>query len=197
MIIEALGIEVGDKVWQMIGTYQGTPYRVESIHGPYFWATGNIAVIVWPYPVVSLTLKSWNYPKDYQRYGINDIHKDGDRWFTDQGDEVFVEKPKNRKILQIDLFSFSKSKNIYSDAYKFSPDVDYSDPNKVFKCKKCSLDFNGEMSSWTTPYCPVCGVNAGVSDKIIVMERVKPGKKYFSSYQRALGAFGYPMGEIE
>jgi hypothetical protein len=38
-------------------------------------------------------------------------------------------------------------------------------------------------------------MHGGVSMKIFVMEKVIPGKKYWSAYQKLLGFEGYPEGE--
>jgi len=190
-VLEALGIAVGDKVWSPYSEeakLNPTYYKVISISGPYWWRD-DTEFLIWPYPVICLTLKYWNR-KDNSILGINDIHRDVDRWFDDQGYEVFVEKPKKPFWFASDLFP---EESDHEKPYQFNPDLDYSDPDKIFKCQKCGLDFNGELvRKFVTPYCPVCGISAGVSRKIIVMDKVIPGKSYFSAYQRILGAKGYP-----
>jgi hypothetical protein len=197
VVIEALGISVGDKIWCPYDKYdKSNPiyYRVKRIYGPY-WYREDICFVIWPYPVISLGLEYWNR-KVHGQPGINNIHKDGDRWFDDHGYELFVEKKNKSRYVAIDLFS-SLTKNKIS-AYKFNPELDYSDPDKIFKCQSCGFDFNGELvNNFVTPYCSVCGFKGGVSRKIIIMEKVIPGQKYWGAYQRMMGYTGRPEGTME
>jgi hypothetical protein len=188
---EALGITIGDRVKTSYGT---GPYRVESIWGPFWW-TLSYHLTVWPYPVISLGLSYVGVSgKHHEGLGINNIHQDGCRWFTDQGDEVFVEKDRKSVFRQLDIFSVlpSASSDQRTAPYKFDPSVDYSDQNHVFHCWECHRDFNGDKwnGGYANPHCPYC--HAWVARTVIVMGRVIPGQRYWSEYQRYLGFSGQP-----
>jgi len=186
-IHEALGISIGD----ILKTSYGTgPYEVESIWGEYWWWTSFEAnydhVTIWPYPVASFGVALKN-----NREGcINHIHQDGNRWFSDSGDEIFVEKifsPK--KYYQIGMFDFSTPNTVDTrkQPYRFDPNVDYSNQETVFQCWKCRRDFNGKKwnGGHANPHCPYC--DAWVAKTIIVMDRVIPGNRYWNEFQRLMG----------
>jgi hypothetical protein len=186
-----LGISIGDKVWTSYG--RSAPYRVKSIWGAFWWNEASFLTI-WPYPVICLGLTLWNGKNERDLYGVNDIHQDGTRWFTDQGDEVFVEKVKTvKKLMQLDFFAECLSdQDGRRFPYQFDAAVDYSDQNHVFHCWKCKRDFNGDKwnGGAANPHCPFC--RAWVANSVIVMEKVVPGERYWSEYQRYLGLTGRP-----
>jgi hypothetical protein len=178
---EALGFAIGDVIRTSYGT---GPYVISSIWGPYWWWMpfngAHYHVTIWPYPVISLVSG---------RSGINNIHQEGNRWFTDTGDEIFLIE-KNKLTYQTSFLDNPRS--IDDDArmrpYTFDPEVDYSDSRKVFKCWNCLRDFNGEKwnGGYANPHCPYC--SAWVACSVIVMERVIPGNQYISACVRALNS---------
>lgn len=186
-INKALGISIGDK---LTTSYGSGPYEVKSIWGAYWWWTSLEAnhdhVTIWQYPVASFTV-SQNDKRDCY---INHVHQDGNRWFSDSGDEIFVEKNFSaKKFHQIALFDFIDSipDDPRRQPYRFDPDVDYSNQETVFQCWKCRRDFNGKKwnGGHANPHCPYC--NAWVAKTVIVMDRVIPGNRYWNEYQRLMG----------
>lgn len=186
----ALGISIGDLICVSYHDTGNPIDPVETIWGPYYWTCNSVeGLITWPYPVISVSIYKG-------KGGINNIHLDGNRWFTDQGDEVLVKKvAQKRKFVQIDLFS--EFTELTSDPriapYPFNASVDYSDRKHVFHCLDCGSDFNGDMwnGGYACPPCPLCKTRQ-LSVHITVMSAVVPGKRYWSAYQRYLGFDGSP-----
>ena len=188
----ALGISVGD----VIKTGYGTgPYLVEQITDPHYWNADYLSgLIVWPYPVISLVCTDPVTGRRRDKSYINFVHQDGDRWFTDMGDEILIVSRGQKRLTQLDIFALfepEKPENPRSHPYETDPQVDYSDRSHVFHCAECGHDFNGEMwnHGFACPYCPHC-LEEGkhrLSGKIIFMPAVIPGKNYPSAYLRMLG----------
>lgn len=190
---EALGIAIGDLLTTSYG--RSSPYRVESIWGPHWWWTNFEAswdhVTIWPYPVISITGTLLSDPRNGVGY-FNFIHQNGARWFNDQGDEIIIEKVAATKVYrQANLFLVDDDPR--RRPYPFDPSVDYSDQNRVFQCWQCRRDFNGQKwnGGHANPHCPYC--QAWVAKTVIVMERVIPGRRYWSQVQRCLGFSGHPV----
>lgn len=149
----ALGIQTGDIVRT---SYKTGPYEVWWITDPYFSgveAVGTIIIRTWP--VISLTLVEHGKgpgPGGSGYSWINDIRQEGDRWFTDSNDEIFVEK---RSVsLPVDMF---RSYPQIPDPYTFNPDVDYQLAGEIFNCEQCG-DFNAKRYGLSHhAYCPKCG----------------------------------------
>lgn len=158
------GIEIGDVVWT---SYQPN-FRgvVTSLTPPRYmsWFPGTIFIRTWP--VISLTYRH----SDQAGFIINDIRQDGDRWFTDGNDEVFIEKPADRFGLQLTLFDDV----IMLDPPVFQAGVDYS--RDVWRCDLHG-DFNGTPPRGVGPaVCPKCGSWWPVPMQLILMEpRSKEG----------------------
>lgn len=191
--MDTLGISIGDKVWTSYGT---GPYCVKSIWGPYWWWQHNWELccyggaVIYPYPIISLTCHTWNNPKD-PAY-LNDIHQEGDRWCTAQGDEIFVEKHASKKFVQASIFDLS---NVLDDPrrrpYVFDPEVDYSNPRLVYKCAHCKRDFNEiDLGVVQCTYCKYCGKYP--CERVLVMPPSKLGVKSPSHYVIALNV-GAPI----
>lgn len=183
----ALGISVGDLVRTSYGT---GPNEVERIHGPYYFNVGvfdNLIVRTWP--VISIGFSGDS--------GINNIRQEGDRWFTDGNDEIFVTKNKAHKPAQLAMFGPSAGQNRQSP-YLFKPGVDYT--HNVWKCRHCG-DFNAPPNDerlrrrW---HCPICGKQHVVDRKIILMTPRVVGKSQMNEYTTALDGLSFrEQSEIE
>ena len=173
----ALGISVGDRV----STSYGTGGIVTHVSRPYYveYDVGGLVVRTWP--VVSLNYEGTPYAVHGDKI-INDIRIEGDRWFTDADDEIFVEKAHNKPEypLQMDMFETALEP---FEPYRFRAGVDYS--RNVWMCEECG-DFNAgpEMDDMRW-HCPICG-KYGVT-KIILMQPRVHGKKQLNSYLLSLG----------
>jgi hypothetical protein len=166
----ALGISVGDRV----STSYGTGGIVTHVSRPYYAEYDVSGLVVRTWPVVSL-----NYDGDKI---INDIRIEGDRWFTDADDEIFVEKAHNKPEypLQMDMFETALEP---FESYRFRAGVDYS--RNVWMCEECGdVNASPEMDDMRW-HCPICG-KYGVT-KIILMQPRVHGKKQLNSYLLSLG----------
>ena len=145
----AFGIQTGDIVRT---SYGSGPFRVFSIYGPRYWDRGVGDIVIRTWPVISLGLSRPDHPKKDGEYIINYIRQEGDRWFTDSNDEVFVEKAPGQ--FQISMFGTCP----VAEPYLFDPAVDYT-VKDVWKCDRCG-DFNAprpEGHPYWHPDCPKCG----------------------------------------
>lgn len=167
---EAFGICTGDIVTTSYGT---GPYEVWSIFGPRLWQ-GGLWRAIYPAPVISLGLLSMAHTgavRSCHMYGINDVLREGDRWFTLAGDEVFVRAPAKRPPSQVDMF---KSYPPDPKPYPFQEGVDYTaGQRRVWHCPHCGRDCNAEPPGpYAPPPCPHCGWPA--STRVIVLQRGTP-----------------------
>ena len=167
----ALGIQTGD----IVSTSYGTgPYEVWSIRGPQYVERRGVGVwIIRTWPVVSLGLvkpgeqPAWHTSCPF--FIINTVRQEGDRWFTDAGDEVFVTPSRVRFPLPVDMF---RSFPPLPEPYLFQPGVDYqAGDGLVWRCERCGTDFNapGE-SKWGPAWCPRCNRPAGTQLVIMTMD---------------------------
>ena len=148
---EALGIAVGDIITT---SYGSGPYRVTHIWGPKTWYAIYNEMTIWPYPIISLILSHVDFNQRTTAY-INNVHREGDRWFTDcvsylgERSEVFVQKPDTpTPPMQISLFT-----QVEPPPYQLQPDVDYNaGDGHVWHCNQCGTDFNADRPSrWDKP----------------------------------------------
>lgn len=155
---EALGVETGDIVTTSYGT---GPYEVREIIGPHYWYCDWNSLVVREYPVISLVLVRQGHEGPvlfYHMYWINDVRREGERYFDDQGDEVFVEKPQARPAMSMpDLLSAAED-DPRTRPYRFQAGVDYdAGDGRVWHCPACGLDFNGSSPfRCGVPACPRC-----------------------------------------
>ncbi len=137
-------------------SYGSGPYVVRSISGPVLFRKG-LDIIVYPMPVVCLALSYavGHHLHDVRdRAGkayINDIYRDGERWFNLAGDEIFV-KPGDEWV-QLGLFEGRAAA-----PYGFQLGVDYdAGQRRVWHCERCGLDFNWDGRGCRhPPNCPAC-----------------------------------------
>lgn len=173
---EALGICTGDIVTTSYGT---GPYEVWGISGPWLWKDGLYRTI-YPQPVISLILLATGHtgPVRSRHFCfINDVLREGDRWFTLVGEEVFVRAPSQRPALQVDMF---RSYPADPPPYPFQEGVDYTLQGRVWHCPHCGRDCNADPPGLLSPpRCPHCGREA--STRIIV---VRPGMSAFAQAMR-------------
>jgi len=171
----ALGISVGDRV----STSYGTGGIVTHVSRPHYVERGVSSLVVRTWPVMSLNYEGTPYAVHGDKI-INDIRIEGDRWFTDADDEIFVEKAQPEHPLQMNMFEATLEP---FEPYKFRAGVDYS--RDVWSCEECG-DFNAgpEMDDMRW-HCPICG-KYGVT-KIILMQPRVHGKKQLNSYLLSLG----------
>lgn len=169
VITTALGISTGDRIW----TSYGTGGIVTHISRPHYVDEYTSFRGIRTWPVVSV-----NYDKDCT---INDIRQEGDRWFTDTDDEIFIEKAHKTDLLQLDMFETVLEP---CEPYEFREGVDYT--LNAWSCDKCG-DFNAEPESgdmrWHCPTCKRYGVY-----QLYVMPPREPGAKQHNSYLIHLGA---------
>jgi hypothetical protein len=167
---EALGIRVGDVITK---ERHGTgPYYVWAIKGPVRFSRA-LDVIIYPWPIVSLVLVFTEdhhlyregLRSDYRFSYINEVYREGDRWFTVMGDEVFVKPPRmGYPDLPVDMF---KSCPPDPEPYPFQEGVDYDKGHRqVWHCEKCRTDFNTDDPVRPGLDCPACG--RWTSTKIIM-----------------------------
>lgn len=156
-----LGIATGDVVTTSYGT---GPYEVWDVHGPYLWTEGVGDLVIYRYPIISLTLiKPGEQRPGHQdhHFYINYIARVGHRWLSGR-DEIFVEK---RQVSgQMDLFGPTEK---VPEPYPFQEGVDYSGPLGTTRhCWMCKRDFNAVRTEpWCGPACPdpkCCGVGYNV-----------------------------------
>ena len=149
----ALGIWVGN----LVSTSYGTgPYVVRSIGGPVLFRKG-LDIIVYPMPVVCLSLsyakghRLWDARDRAGKAYINDIYRDGERWFGLAGDEIFV--ASGNECVQLGLFN-----NRVAMPYVFQSGVDYEAGHQcVWHCERCGLDFNWDGRGCRyPPNCTAC-----------------------------------------
>ena len=172
----ALGISIGDRV----STSYGTGGIVTHVSRPHYVERGVSSLVVRTWPVMSLNYEGTPYAVHGDKI-INDIRIEGDRWFTDADDEIFIEKAQPEYPLQMNMFEATLEP---FEPYRFRAGVDYS--HNVWLCEECG-DFNAdpEMDDMRW-YCPACG-QYGVT-KIILMQPRVHGKKQWNSYLLSLGA---------
>jgi hypothetical protein len=178
---KALGIAPGDIITTSYGT---GPYEVWDISSPRYWHKHIGALVIWPWPVISLILFHADNPPETRSYHfayINDIHCDNGRWFTDNGDEIFVEKPQQPRAIQMSLPLTSQNTAV---PYDFQPGVDYrAGDGRVFHCPQCSCDFNA-VKTGHQPVFHDCGTRY-VSLPIITMGNAADRR---SEYVRSINA---------
>jgi len=175
---EVLGIATGD----IITTSHGTgPYIVKRISGPFYFRQNFTALIIWPYPVISLVL-AYTDPAHTASAYINNVHQEPDgRYLTDDGDEITVRRPASATPVQMSLFV----DGIISQ-YQCQPGVDYHVGDCfVWHCPYCGRDFNAEKPGICGPACPHCSDRfQKIAIPIILMGNGQPG----NSYVRAINA---------
>ena len=178
---EALGIATGDIITTSYGT---GPYIVKRISGPSYVHQSISALVIWPYPVISLVLADTDpaYIRGLSCSAyINNIHREPDgRYLTDGGDEITVQRPASVTPGQMSLFAALIS------PYQFQPGVDYHAGDKrVWHCPYCGRDFNAEKQGICGPACPRCsGRFNKITIPVIMMGNGQPG----NSYVRGLNA---------
>ena len=177
MFTEYLGIKTGDIIRT---SYHTGPYEVVAVTPPKVVELFISDLFIFPWPVVSLTLRDAKNASDRGNYGISDIHREGDRYFSG-GDEIFVEDPHNGGFHQIGLFGVEETS--YA-TYAYQEGVNYEAlDGELWKCGQCGKDYNGLFVPTVPdmvpgdprgrrPTCPVCG---GWPGHIYV---VRPGEKW-------------------
>jgi hypothetical protein len=171
-IIKSLwGITIGDKLRTSYGaggvvTFIGTPHYMDQF-------PGDLIIRTWP--VLSLGIDDKGI--------INDVRREGDRYFTDANDEVMIERCADGFAGQMFQIGFDISADEgMAPSYHFYPDVDYT--KNAWKCPQCG-DFNsgpekmigGRGYRWNCPYCEKYGVL-----RLTVLHPRVIGKKQANSY---------------
>jgi len=169
---EILGIATGDIVTTSYGT---GPYIVKRISGPSYIHQDISALVIWPYPVISLVL-AYTDPTHTSSAYINNIHREPDGcYFTDGGREITVQRPSSTSPGQLSLFA---TRNI--PQYQFQSGVQYhAGDSRVWHCPYCGHDFNTERGGVCGPDCPQCsGKFAKIAIPIIMMGNGQSGTAY-------------------
>jgi len=173
------GIIVGDIVST---SYGAGPYVVRSITRPHYTERFPGVLIVRTWLVISLIGLLRDRPADKQGYILNSIRREGDRWFTDMNDEIFVTKGKSNKtrIFQLSMFELPGEAEM---PYLFIDGVDYS--QDVYRCREHG-DYNGTPPAiHMYPTCPRCG--RWPEYVVRLMEPRDPARPQASSCQVHLG----------
>ena len=164
----ALGISTGDQ----IRTSCGTGGIVTGITNPHYVDDEFSRKIISTWPVINVTYDGVN--------PINNIRQDGDRWFTDDNDEIHVAHGTNETQQQMDMFS---SVLEAPEPYRFQEGVDYS--HNAWSCDQCG-DFNAEPENYNLRWhCVKCG-RYGVKKLILMLPRDQTTNR-LNSYLLALG----------
>lgn len=140
---EFLGIGVGDGITT---SYHDTPYEVIEVSEPekFYW-DGDNEIFIFDHPVVNLVLRDL---RDNSTAWISTIRQVGNRWFTEQNDEIFVKKTGDS---QPDLF-FEIPEYPFEDGVNYKAGV-----GKVWRCSRCERDFNTKRKNKLPNCCPDCG----------------------------------------
>lgn len=161
-----LGIETGDRVSTSYGT---GPYQVVHVSAPTYLAHYVGALVILPWPTVSLSLLPAD-PKDarssycYLGEIRQTVTEQGVRYFSNK-DEIFVTKGAGNHA-QLSLFAQQPAP---PQPYAFQPGVNYAClDGELWHCPRCSADFNalrvptiptmvpGDPRGHNPP-CPHCG----------------------------------------
>lgn len=147
---EVFDIATGDIVTT---SYKSGPYYIKNISGPYTWCENWHCLTIWPWPTVSLKLTYTDPSKTTSAY-INDIHREKDRWFSTNRDEIFIRKPRVASARQITMDSYPPT----PDPYPFQANINYyAGDRKIWHCPACKTDFNTQLHHKTNrPNCPHC-----------------------------------------
>lgn len=149
--IEALGISLGDI---LTTSYKTGPFEVTAISAPHKFIITSFYIIIRDHQVTSFTLREADKKCLTNSY-INNVRRTGDRWATDQNDEIFVEKKYRQNIVQIGLFDEPEHPLVKD--YPFQPGCDYrAGAGKVWHCPKCRKDFNSPVKKKLPYWCPAC-----------------------------------------
>lgn len=179
------------RVGMLISTSYGTgPYRIEQIGAPTYIDryVGELLVRTWP--VVGFVLSR---PGEHGPSYISGVRPLGDRWFTDQNDEVIVHgMDPAAPPFQPSLFETAPA---LPAPYVFDPDViypgytegvDYSTSIWTWHCEKCGRDWNGKEKHYAPP-CPHCYRCYGALRVLVMEPRPEPPARAPSSYAQSLG----------
>jgi len=188
----AFGISVGDIVSTSYGTGPYVPYVVLSVSPPRYHDRFVGVLVIRTWQVIDLVCRHVDRPDrgpDHRAY-LGSIRVEGNRWFTDQNDEIFVVRKSAGKAVQLSMFNddIDPERDL---PYEFQPGVDYS--HDAWKCTHCGKDFNEATERGRGPVWH-CG---DVCDKLILMQpRVAPPAADLSSCQAYLGLRRLPNGYI-
>lgn len=161
-----LGISIGDIITT---SYSTGPYIVHVLYGPYYTSPGLNGLVIRTWPVVGLECgDAW----------INDVRQEGDRWFTDSNDEIYVQSSEPEG--QLLLFDLPHGEQPYS----FDPQVDYHRFGEVWRCARCGIDYNApdEPEPWRGGICPRCGRATPPGDAILLMPPRIVGVEQLNAY---------------
>jgi len=180
---EVLGLKVGDIVETSYGT---GPYEVWYVTPARMVTHFVHALIVRSWPVIDLAVVTPNERSHRLLRGdfsyINNIRREGKRWFTDQQDEVFVRERGTALVLPIHpTWSYPPSPSPYA----FQSGVDYhAGHRRVWHCEACGRDWNEaeERRPWEPARCPLC---TRVGIPVVLMDDPASGQ---SEYVLALNS---------
>lgn len=151
IIIEALGISLGDV---LITSYGSGPFEVKSIRQPRRFEITSSHIIIRDHEVTSFVLRDLDGKSTTDSY-INNVRRTGERWATDQNDEIFVEKKHRRNIVQLGLFD--ERRRPAAEEYEFQPGCDYrAGAGRVWHCPRCRKDFDTAEKHKLPYWCPAC-----------------------------------------
>lgn len=177
------GLETGDRIKP---SWSG-PYEVIDITVPRHREDGWHYVSLHSLPIFSIICgvvpSSLRYPTSLSDPAgwINGVHWENGQ-LRSYGDEIVVEKAKPLYDQIVDMFASYLQPADSADVWQ--PGVDYADDRRVFNCKECARDFNGEypINRHHAPYCPSCGF---VSRPVYVY-RYEQSAAHINPYARLL-----------
>ncbi len=163
-ITTALGITVGDLVHT---SYNTGPYEVYYIFGPTWVDEGVGTLVFFPWPTISLACISKSKRRtacavpqklkcDDVSGWLNDIRREGDRYFTCQNDEIFVTKRQSAPVNLLEVIETAQPEVLPIPAQPTLPDdVDFNRPARW--CESCKHFWNVEPEFAGAPHwCPSC-----------------------------------------
>lgn len=174
MIRTLLGISIGDIVTTSYGT---GPYVVQELCGPYYTAPGLMGLVIRTWPVIDLGFGDYS--------GVNDVRQEGDRWFTDSNDEIYVQ----HRDPEGQLWLFDPP-SVGELPYVFDPQVDYRRFGEVWRCERCKIDYNApdEPEAWRGGICPCCGRSTPPCCAILLMPPRVVGLQQRNAYITGLNS---------
>ncbi|HEY0174456.1 MAG TPA: hypothetical protein VGB98_25795 [Pyrinomonadaceae bacterium] len=181
-IVRALGIQTGDVIRAGVG---GKVYEVAGVGQPRNVLVNPRYVIILDHPETSLSLIERGQPRG-GHYQINDVRREGGRWFTAANVEIYVERPPRAPVPAASLFDLIDPPDAVEELaapapYSLNPRVDYhAGPRRVWRCEDCGEDFNTPGPSFLCAHG--CGGPNGAIP-VYYVQAPEPGdRRTFTSY---------------
>lgn len=180
----ALGIQTGDLIRT---SYGQKVFVVHSFTAPHYVLTGLDYFIILDHPEISLTLTEQGVKTRSDQFSqINDIRQVGDRWFTAQNDQIYVERPHREPAPARSLFDLIDPHDApevlpVPPPYTLNPAVDYlAGPRRAWHCEACGTDFNTPQPDHLVTHD--CGTRDRALEIYYVQAPAPDDRRKFTSY---------------